>query len=488
MSSPSINSGLAMHEAELAASGVSINARPRSPIVVGQRVPANSRMGLSTPIAITAPGQAQSGVAVGGGGAGSATLAGPRRGRDAGQHTSQRGSGRDSLRRPQDHYSVATAQQSQHFATTQMRRQGSLTAMAPDASAARRLPRDSNAEALVSIFRGSRLQDVDQQPAPEPAPESVVPSPPVANAKVPSQLGAGSYSGRGAMPAGRVVQANQQRSVMRPPLTWDMHGRSNSVDRDDSESPDKTRPTPRTPHLASPAQLMPNKPPPVSPADMRKLPSSRDSRGAQSSNLVRPQAVVPVVATSTTQAANQPLLLRASVSARSLGSARTPSPCLDRSAHSASARCLRSAEPRAVSTSQSPAPLRSIDPLSASASQSPAPHSRSPAPHQHHSQSPSPHSRSPAPSDYSCGSMSSGSARRAPSPGEILRAQPPSVVMAAPGGAPRNARATWPSPAMHAQFARAAATPTAGGAPANAGTTSRAPTSVFMHHGPTRRR
>jgi len=273
---------------------------------------------------------------------------------------------------------------------------------------------DPNVEALVSVFRGGRHQDGEQQVV-APTTESGVPSPPVANVLAPSPPGAQT---RGLMLSGR-VQGVPQRPGLRPSGS-DMRG--NSVEREEDEVVEKSRPTPATPHLMSPS-MSSSRSSPVCHAEIRQLPNSN---GAQSPNA---PLVWPAVAAVPVSAMAPSMLLRGGVhssSARSLPTARTPSPAIERVAHSASARCLH--------------------PRSASASHSPEPQSRSRLA-----------SHSPAPSDYSMSSMSSvSSARRAPSPGEVLRLQPPSVQMinASATGAPRNARATWPTPAMHAQVSR----------------------------------
>jgi len=352
-----------------------------------------------------------------------------RSGRE-GYQSSQRS--RDSIvsRRLQEPFIVSSSQ-SHHFPSKALRKQGSLTAMPAEG---RSMLRSSHADAknaeainnLVSIFRGNRLQDVDQQPAPEPLPETGAASPPVAPSPPVARLGGS-------------VNARAQQAVFRPHLAWD--------DRDGADSPDKPRamalltPSGSSP-VSSPPMPPPMKHPPTSPSEVRAMRNTH-SPGA------------PIVRSAAVPAIPQPVLLRGSLhsaSARSLASARTPSPCLERSAHSASARCLRTIEPR-----------------SASVSHSPEPHS---------------HSRSPGPSDRCA--IPTNVARRAPSP--VMIAHPPAVQTAAflpaATACSRNSRATWPTPAMHAQMTRAAASQQAG-MPTASGTSPRTPGIVL--HGPRRR-
>lgn len=406
-------------------------------------------------------------------------VAGNRGSRESLHHAPGNG-GRDTTpvqgpsppRRPQERF-VICGSQSHHFAAKDRRRTGPrlgqqsgggatgqqpsapglVAKVMPAGASPGRVPRGTgsstnsnetpreakqaeNVNNLVSIFRGSRFQDIDQQPAPEPLPEAGVASPPAAsvgnapNSTPPANPMGGSASAQarsGSMTLGSApgMVGTASMPVLPTPQRWSERGRSCDAGEDSGQSdtsPDRFRhvTVPSNPALsAAPASPKPDIHRIVAPS--RSFPGSSASTGQI--------AVVQGLPAGTVVTSD---LLRgklhsATSSTSSLASvARTPSPALERQAHSASARCLRIAEPRSASVSHSPGPI----------------------------------------SSRSAGPAVTATARRAASP-TLMAAQspqqppmhtgvqPPAIIAAAvAGSASRNSRATWPTPAMHAQLTR----------------------------------
>jgi len=292
---------------------------------------------------------------------------------------------------------------------------------------------------------GRDWQDADQQPAPEPLPESGLPSPPLPVPNPASTVSSASSSavapsgnssvatptgqtGSHAAPVGSVAAAacsalsSLPSRVVTVPSSWDGQQRSGSASQSRSQ---------RVQLLPSPPYPPPSAPPPEFPR-----PQGVSSQGGRVGVQPHGRASSPVAATFPPGAQ---LLQTRSPSARSVGANEFAAPCVARSLSPPGAG-------PALIHSPSVSPERGIQALSPLLSQQRAQaahHSKSPSAGVRQPQSPGGHSRSGLPPSPPLGS----SVPRSPSPVVLPKpGSPPAVLIA--NGTRNPARTTWPTSAM----------------------------------------